>query len=66
MSEATAAPDQELSDHLMQIRKKMIDDILSIRQIDSDYARDALRKHHATMPWMQLMDGVRDALKGQQ
>jgi len=61
-----AEPNHELSDHLMRIRKKMITDILAIRQIDADYARDALRKHHANMPWMDLMNGVRAALKGNQ
>lgn len=57
--------DLQLSDYLMQQRKTIIDHILHIRRVDADYARAALRKADADMPWMRLMDGVREAMKGQ-
>ena len=53
-----------LSPHLMQQRKTIIDTLMHIRRIDADYARYALRREDAAMPWMRLMDGVREAMKG--
>ena len=28
-----------------------------------DYAREALKHYHAELPWLDLMNGVREALK---
>ena len=47
-------------------RDDLIAHILMMKSIDADYARYALRWYHEKMPWLALMDGVRDALKGTQ
>jgi len=44
-------------------RDDLITHILTIMQFDKEYARWALRKYHEMMLWVNLMDGVRDALK---
>ena len=36
--------------------------ILQMKQWDADYARSALRWYHQTLPWIELMAGVREAL----
>lgn len=45
-------------------RQTLIDHILKMKQLDPDYAREALRHYNALLPWFDLMAGVRDALKG--
>ena len=47
-------------------RDDLINHILILMKLDIDYARYALRQYHAMMPWMDLMAGVRDAMKAQQ
>jgi len=51
---------------LPELRSELIAHILKLKESDVDYARYALRWYHEKMPWLALMDGVRDALKGQQ
>jgi hypothetical protein len=34
-----------------------------MKQTQPDYAREALAHYHAELPWLDLMAGVRDALK---
>ena len=34
-----------------------------MKQTQPDYAREALKRYHEQMPWMDLMDGVREAMK---
>jgi len=44
-------------------RQKLIKHIIKMKQTDADYAREALRWYHASLPDLDLMAGVRDALK---
>jgi len=44
-------------------REKLIKHIMKMKQQDQDYAREALRWYHARLPELDLMAGVRDALK---
>lgn len=37
--------------------------ILMMRKFDPDYARQALVEYDRQLPWMGLMDAVREALK---
>jgi negative regulator of sigma E activity len=39
--------------------------VLMMRKWDEDYARDALRWYHATLPDWDLMRGVAEALKNE-
>jgi len=48
------------------LQQTLITHILHMKTLDADYARFALKQYHAQLPWLELMDGVRDALKGQQ
>ena len=43
-------------------RKELIEWILKMRQADEDYARQALRWYHATLPEWDLMRGVAEAM----
>ena len=47
----------------MLTRSDYIAHILMMRKYDPDYAREALRRYHAAMPWLELLNGVRDALR---
>jgi uncharacterized protein involved in copper resistance len=44
-------------------RQYFINHILDLMKIDIDYARYALRWYHKNAPWLDLMAGVREALK---
>ena len=44
-------------------RATIIDHILKMKAFDPDYARYALRRYSDMLPWLDLMAGVRDALK---
>ena len=43
-------------------RTRLIDHILWLKQHDQDYARHALKTYHEAMPWLDLMNGVRERL----
>ena len=45
------------------MRQQIIEHILTMMKSDIDYARWALKHYHAEMPWLDLMQGVKDALK---
>ena len=45
------------------LRERLIQHILFMKKLEPDYARDALKRYHAEMPWLDLMAGVMDALK---
>jgi hypothetical protein len=34
-----------------------------MKQTQPDYAREALVHYHAELPWLDLVEGVRDALR---
>lgn len=46
-------------------RQDLICHILHMREWDEDYAREALRWYHATLPDWDLMHGVAEALKNE-
>lgn len=41
----------------------LIAHILMMRKLDPDYARQALRDYAALLPWLDLVEGVREALR---
>lgn len=41
-----------------------VNHILFMRQWDEDYARQALIDHDTALPWMNIKQGVKDAIKG--
>ena len=43
-------------------RTRLIDHILWLKTKDPDYARQALKSYHEAMPWLDLMNGVRERL----
>lgn len=45
------------------LRDRLIEHILHMKTLDEDYARWALKKYHEQMPWLDLLNGVREALK---
>lgn len=64
MSLAVITPTQPATQNVAQTeREKIIKHIMKMKQTDADYARAALRWYHASLPDLDLMAGVRDALK---
>ena len=49
----------------INLRARIIHHILMMKNLDPDYAREALKSYDAQLPSFELMAGVRDALKGQ-
>lgn len=47
----------------MTLRDRLITHILHMMTLDIVYAREALRRYHADLPWLNLTIGVREALK---
>lgn len=37
--------------------------ILEMKKTQPDYARESLKRYNDLLPWLDLMAGVRDALK---
>lgn len=48
------------------LRKRLITHILHMKKIDENYARYALKHYHEALPWLDLIAGVREALKAPQ
>ena len=46
------------------LRQRIINQVLAMKQLDETYARHALKQYNTLLPDMKLNDGVRDALKG--
>jgi hypothetical protein len=34
-----------------------------MKTLDPDYARYALKQYHESMPWLELLKGVKEAMK---
>lgn len=47
----------------MLTRETLVAHILMMRAFEPDYAREAMLRYHAMMPWLELLDGVREKLK---
>lgn len=47
---------------LADLRTRLIDHILWLKNKDPDYARQALKSYHEAMPWLDLMQGVRERM----
>jgi hypothetical protein len=45
------------------LRTRLIDHIIKMKQNQPDYAREALKYYDKLLPWAELMQGVREALK---
>jgi hypothetical protein len=52
-----------LEDREANLRKRLIEHILNMKKLDVDYARFALKSYHEQLPWLDLMNGVKEALK---
>ena len=48
------------------LRDQLITHILKMKQLDETYARAALAHYNKELPWLNLNEGVKDALKGGQ
>lgn len=47
----------------MITRETIINHILTMKNLDPDYAREALRYYNQLLPWMALNQGVKEALQ---
>ena len=47
----------------MITRETIINHILTMKNLDPDYAREALRYYNALLPWMELNKGVKEAMQ---
>ncbi len=48
---------------MSDLRTRLINHILTMKQTQPDYARQVLKDYDKLLPWMGLIDGVREALK---
>lgn len=48
---------------LIELRERIIQHVLMMKQTQPDYAREALKAYDKLLPHLELMDGVREALK---
>ena len=46
----------------MDLRTRLIDHILTLKELDEDYARWALKNYAEMVPEMELVKGVRERL----
>ena len=52
-----------MSISFINLRARIIHHILFMKNLDPDYAREALKSYDTQLPGLELMQGVRDALK---
>jgi hypothetical protein len=48
---------------MLDLRTRLIQHILKMKELDPDYARYALIEYHKELDWLDLMAGVREAIK---
>lgn len=48
---------------MSDLRESLIAHILKMKETQPDYAREALKYYDALLPWAELMQGVKDALR---
>lgn len=53
----------KLSTSPIVTREELIDHIMKMKDKDEDYARAALRYYADLLPWLDLNDGVKQAMK---
>jgi hypothetical protein len=46
----------------MNLRKRLIDHILTLKELDEEYARWALQNYLEMLPWLELIKGVKERL----
>ena len=49
----------------MITREQIIRHIMAMKKIDPECARAALRHYHEKMPWMNLIEGIKQAMREQ-
>ena len=47
----------------INLRERLIDHIMTMKNLDPDYAREALKEYCTMLPDYDLMDGVRQAMR---
>lgn len=68
MSIMSNSPPAQLLDKFTELRRRIIEKIIDMKNGNCDttpqpdYARYALAQYHASMPWLDLNQGVREAL----
>ena len=45
------------------IRTRLIEHLINMKKLDIEYAREAFKFYDALLPWMNLGQGVKDAMK---
>ncbi len=50
----------------MLTRDKIIEQILHMKTLDEDYAREALARINAAMPWLEMNKAIRAAMKAKE
>lgn len=50
--------------NVLDLRTRIIESILKMKKLDEAYARAALAHYNKELPWLNLNEGVKDALKG--
>ena len=48
---------------MSDLRTRLIQHILDMKKIDTEYARDAFVYYDKLLPWLELGKGVKEALK---
>ena len=48
----------------MKTTADYVNNILYMRKFDREYALESMEKHDAALPWMNIKQGVKDAIKG--
>lgn len=48
---------------MLDLRARIINHVFTMKNLDPDYARYALQQYATQLPDLDLMQGVRDALK---
>lgn len=51
-----------MTDPKKLLRERLIEHILMMKTFDPDYAREALKRYHESMPWLDLYKGIREEL----
>ena len=54
-------PDEPLAPSCL--RTRLIEHLINMKKLDIEYAREAFKFYDALLPWMELGQGVKEAMK---
>lgn len=57
------AVDNEWTSAEISLRTRLIEHLINMKKLDIEYAREAFKHYDKLLPWLELGQGVKEAMK---